>query len=192
MTKDVLTFDEKDHIYKLDGNIIPSVTTIITEMLNQDYSNIDPWYAEFGTSVHKAVEYENNGELDEESVSDEVMICLESYRKFVKDSYLECVVSERKGINRELWFAGTMDMVCKLRKGTYIIDIKTGTKQKWHKLQTAGYSLLYDNEQESPPKRGALYLSRKGGYQFEPHDDNRDVGVFSNMTRVYHGKRRYL
>tara|TARA_Y100001951_G_C11185727_1_gene208556 strand:+ start:90 stop:668 length:579 start_codon:yes stop_codon:yes gene_type:complete len=192
MKKDTLKFDEETHTYTLDGNVVPSVTSIIADILDQDYSNIDPWYAEFGVSVHKAIEYENNGELDEGSVSDEAMVCLESYRNFVKESYLECIVSEQRGINRELWVAGTMDMVCKLHNGVYIIDVKTGTKQKWHKLQTAGYSLLYDNEQEYPPKRGALYLSRKGGYQFEPHNDNRDVGVFLSMTRVYHGKRRYL
>ena len=88
-----------------------------------------------------------------------------------------------------------MDIVGNLHDGKYIIDLKTkskaGNKQGWHKLQTAGYSLLYDKEQKNPPKRGALYLFREGGYEFVPHLDPRDLSMFIEMTKVYHGLRRY-
>jgi hypothetical protein len=188
-------FDEEEHRYYLKGELIPSVTTVIGTVLNHDYSNIDPWYADFGTAVHKVVELDIIGALDESSVMPEALVCLKAFREFKEKAFLENIYSETRGYNEDLWVAGTMDIVANLHDGKYIIDIKTkgkrGTKNGWHKIQTAGYSLIYNKEQKNPPKRGALYLFREGGYEFVPHPDPRDISMFVEMTKVYHGLGRY-
>ena len=59
-TKDVFTFDERFHVYRLNGNIIPSVTKIIRTVAGKDISHIPPDVlkraAERGTAIHKEIE----------------------------------------------------------------------------------------------------------------------------------------
>ena len=40
--KDVFTFDERFHVYRLNGEIIPSVTKIICTVAGKDLSHIPP------------------------------------------------------------------------------------------------------------------------------------------------------
>ena len=58
--KDVFTFDERFHVYRLNGEIIPSVTKIICTVAGKDLSHIPPEIlkkaAERGTAIHKEIE----------------------------------------------------------------------------------------------------------------------------------------
>ena len=58
--KDVFIFDEQFHVYRLNGEIIPSVTKIIHTIAGKDLSHIPPEIlknaAERGTAIHKEIE----------------------------------------------------------------------------------------------------------------------------------------
>lgn len=58
--KDVFTFDERFHVYRLNGEIIPSVTKIICTVAGKDLSHIPPEIlkkaTERGTAIHKEIE----------------------------------------------------------------------------------------------------------------------------------------
>ena len=58
--KDDFTFDERFHIYRLNGEIIPSVTKIIRTVAGKDLSHIPhdvlKKAAERGTAIHKEIE----------------------------------------------------------------------------------------------------------------------------------------
>ena len=58
--KDVFTFDERFHVYRLNGEIIPSVTKIIRTIAGKDLSHIPPdilqTAAARGTAIHKEIE----------------------------------------------------------------------------------------------------------------------------------------
>ena len=58
--KDVFIFDERFHVYRLNGEIIPSVTKIIRTVAGKDLSHIPPDIlqkaAERGTAIHKEIE----------------------------------------------------------------------------------------------------------------------------------------
>ena len=58
--KDVFTFDERFHVYRLNGEIIPSVTKIIRTIAGKDLSHIPPDIlqkaAARGTAIHKEIE----------------------------------------------------------------------------------------------------------------------------------------
>lgn len=58
--KDDFTFDERFHVYRLNGEIIPSVTKIIRTVADRDLSHIPPDVlkkaAERGKAIHKEVE----------------------------------------------------------------------------------------------------------------------------------------
>jgi len=53
----MINFIESSHTYwtEIDGASmdVPSVSTILTEMLGLDYAKINPFYADRGTAVHK-------------------------------------------------------------------------------------------------------------------------------------------
>ena len=80
-----LTFYEKhpiyDHIYFHDGIVIPSVTRILSEM-NLAFHYADQWYLDFGTAVHKAIEFFEKGTLDESTLDQRVIPRLDAYQKF--------------------------------------------------------------------------------------------------------------
>ena len=58
--KDVFIFDEQFHVYRLNNEIIPSVTKIIRTVAGKDLSHIPPEIlkkaAERGTAIHKEIE----------------------------------------------------------------------------------------------------------------------------------------
>lgn len=107
------TFDRDRHEYLLDGRRLPSVTEIISEAgLLPSYEYVDDWYSERGTAVHEAIALDVRGELDEESVDEEVRPYLERARKVLGAVPLD-VDREAEGplYHPELLFAGTLDLV---------------------------------------------------------------------------------
>ena len=55
-----LSFDEAHHIYRLNGLVIPSVTTLMKPLSDDFYRTVDPEVldraAKRGTAIHNAVE----------------------------------------------------------------------------------------------------------------------------------------
>ena len=84
----MITFIESSHTYlaEIDGTSIsvPSVSSILTEMLGLDYAKINPFYADRGTAVHKAIELTHEDNLDESSVDEEVKPFLDGYFDFLE------------------------------------------------------------------------------------------------------------
>jgi len=104
-------FDEEQHIYKIDGIVIPSVTQIL---LAENFID-DTWFDEYsrdkGSMVHLACHYDLAGELDEDSLDDEIRPYLSAFRKFMADSGLKVERSEVPGVNSTHLYCGTPDIV---------------------------------------------------------------------------------
>ena len=188
----MINFDEASHTYttEIEGTkmVVPSVSTIISHILELDYSGIDPFYADRGTAVHKAVELLIADNLDEESLDEEVIPFFKAYQKFVKETKFKAQESEVRVFNKNLWVAGTLDLIGSIGGKRVLMDIKTGQKHKWHHLQTAGYALLSDNENI---KRYCLYLTKKETYKLEPHESISDYSLFKSMAEVYNKKGKF-
>ena len=71
----MINFAEDTHKYWIEVEgaemVVPSVSTIISHILELDYSGIDPFYADRGTAVHKAIELLIEDNLDEESLDED-------------------------------------------------------------------------------------------------------------------------
>ena len=185
MSSDTLAFDEKTHTYLLNGEVLPSVTTIIKETgLAGDSSwTPDPWYLTRGTLVHQATALLDRGDLDEASVDPQIEPYLAAYRRFLKETAFVPEVIEVPRFNPKLRYAGTPDRIGKLGGEGILIDLKTGTSRpRWHRLQTAGYVLL---SSEHPQKRASLHLAGDGGYSLVEHTDSNDAQVFLGSLEVY-------
>lgn len=184
----MIEFDDSTHTYTYEGAKVPSVSTIINDLLKTDYSKIDPFYANRGTAVHKAIELYLQGDLDESSLDEHVTPYFKAFLKFENDTGFIVEQTELRIFCERLWFAGTLDLIGSIDGKKYLLDIKTGSRQKWHDIQTAGYAIGSGDEEI---KRGCIYIKKNGTYQLQPHSSRKDFMVFESMAVVYNKRGEY-
>lgn len=126
-TDDNLEFDEIDHIFKVNGNVIPSVTHIIRAngMMPGFYKNINPWYLERGKYIHLATEFFDKGTLDEDSVDEAILPHVEAYKTFKGDFEGVITSVERKLYHPQLLYAGIIDRTIE-GNTCYVLHLKPG------------------------------------------------------------------
>ena len=196
-----LTFDAENHEYKFNGLKIPSVTQIledifpISEFISKELLEEK---ANLGGMVHSTTEFFDKGILEESSLHPVLKNYLNQWVKFRKDYNIQF---DLNGINEQIEvmqyhsvykFAGRIDRIALMNKKYCIIDIKIGSIQKTHELQTAAYSLLVNQLLERKhqiKKRFAVYLSETD-YKVVPHLNNNDENIFLSCLNIYNYKRR--
>ena len=164
----VSEFDPAEHIYKVEGIEVPSVTTILQEMgFMKALSFYTPAGASRGTYIHSLVEQYNLGTMDWGEVG-EYLPEIEAYIQAKEELKMEVLLTEQRMFNRSMWIAGTVDNVSLIRNEEvpYLIDLKTGAPAKWHVLQLILYGAMIKWETETPLKMAILYLQKDGKYKF--------------------------
>ena len=178
-------FDEKNHEYRYGGKQLPSVTTVIKEALNIQYPDYAIYHATRGTFVHKAIELYLNGNLDFSSIDETIKPYLDSFIAFQEKAKIEPLLLEERFADKNISFAGTVDIVGKVKGKTYLFDIKTGQKQDSYNAQMAGYKkLLNDNDIEID---GIYILDLKPAVckVIKVENIEKYWGLFEGMLRVY-------
>lgn len=123
----MIEYLDKEHLYLVDGILVPSVTQILQQVFPSKYKNIPQVIldkkAEYGTKVHKAVEDLENGK---EPIMDSVYIeeSIKQYHKLKKEYNLE-VIEQEQMIHYEYYYAGRFDMIAKINGDYCLCDIKT-------------------------------------------------------------------
>ena len=196
-----LTYDDATHIYKIDGERVPSITQVLGASNIQDDAYWSEESAERGRRVHKAIELDIKDRLRPvDDLDSHTKGCLLSWWKFRGDNPGEVVATETKLCDPVLRFAGRMDILYQwegeLCSGSRfgVIDIKTGQAQDWHALQTAAQVRLVLANQERvfgypsnirSLRRTTLYLN-KTGYKVSVHTDPNDWAVFQSALTLAH------
>lgn len=152
-----LTFEEISHTYRLNGLIIPSVTTLMKPLSEAYYGGIDAKVlgqaADRGSAVHSAIDlYSRYGIID---IDPELEGYFEAFRSWEKDYEVKPYATETRTYNKSLMYAGTVDMSCSEKGVDTLTDFKT----------TASFSSMlcgvqleaYDRAQES---HGVRYQNR--------------------------------
>lgn len=197
-------FDEEAHVYRVDGRIVPSVTEILSGVgLAENFMaggrEIDPDVlanaAERGTMVHLAIELECLGELDEDTVDDEIWPYLEAWRQFVDDTGFLPVANEFRFYEPANDYCGTADMIGYLGDQLTVLDLKTGSigLKPWHKYQLAAYAGAIKGGSLWPHRmmlhlRPELKRKRYRDYNFSTASAATDWEIFSCAARVYAAK----
>jgi hypothetical protein len=185
----VLTFDEANHVYTLDGEAVPSVTQILKAEGFIDDSFYDEYSRDRGTAVHKAIHLHNNDDLDEESLDPVIAPYLEAWKKFKRETGLVVSESEKAFASERYRFAGTIDVLGTFPDTTCIIlDIKTGGPAPWHGLQLSAYDIL---QWAVGRKRYGVYLSGEGTYKLNQYKDRQDREIFLSALSCYHWKHNH-
>lgn len=132
----MIELDEESHTYKVDKKKTPSVTTILqwsgkvpTFFFTEEGRNR-------GTEIHRLTEvYDITGVLEDSEYNDYVSNWIE----FLELTKAKVLAVEKKVYSPE-GYAGKLDRILEINGKSYVVDIKTGAKQKTHVLQIGAYS----------------------------------------------------
>ena len=123
----MLEFVEEEHLYLLDGVIIPSVSQILHYLFKDKYKDIPESVlsakARYGTTIHESIEnYEKGIELP---VLDYIQkASLNQYIKIKQENNIK-VLDQEQMIHYKDKYAGRFDMIAKVGNDTCLCDIKT-------------------------------------------------------------------
>ena len=143
----MLEFLEAEHLYLLDGVIIPSVSEILHFIFPDKYKGVPAEVlskkAEYGTKVHEAIEVlEKTGEVIELDYIQKAS--LEQYLR-LKEKYGIEVIEQEEMIHFEDKYAGRFDMIAYVKEDYSLCDIKTTAELDYEYLswQLSLYAYAY-------------------------------------------------
>jgi len=156
----IFRFDEKAHIYYGDDVPMPSVTQILKAAgCMGHYKGTKA--RDRGSAIHEATEVWDTLKIVPD---DECKYYVEAWAKFSTDNKIEILASEQQVYNEQLWYAGTLDRIIRINGFIAMLDIKSGSKADWHRLQLAAYALCWPDEINLGM---VVYLKPNGRYTTE-------------------------
>jgi hypothetical protein len=163
-----MLYDPIKHEY--DGGRSPSVTTVLKASGYID----DRWMTEEGrergSAVHELCERYASGErFDKRGRELASLEYVNAFAAWMRDTMAyaittECIIHHM--LNGRP-YAGRFDLLAEIGRKRQLVDLKTGAKAKWHKIQIAAYALArFDDERlVNPDQCSCLYLRADGSYK---------------------------
>ena len=186
-------FDPEHHRYTLDGLQLPSVTQILDGAGHRAPFKFPEGVADRGHAVHAACQFDDEDDLDEDSVGSEIMGYVYAWRIYKAETGLEILENEQPLYHPTMMYAGCIDRVIVRNGQKAILDIKSGVRFSHHALQLEGYAQAYEAahglELESP--HVAVYLAKDGTWKEELWSDRANLGpVWNAAYLTYNWKQR--
>lgn len=190
-----LVFHTDPHQYELDGELVPSVTQVLTRAGLIDFSSVPSHVREAalerGRVVHQAIHYLNERDLDVDGFRasfPHYLGYLEAWGSFCAQRSFTAVLNETRVASRRHRIAGTLDCLGVLDGVAVLLDFKTGRPgDVAADLQTAAYLALALEWAEDGDDQGlrdflARYpVVRRYGVQLLPTGSFR-VEAYANPT----------
>lgn len=175
-TAERFTFDADSHTYRFDGERIPSVTQILEPLI--DYSGVPNGVlqhaADRGTAVHLATEFWDDGDLDEDSIDEEVLPYVMAWQRFRDDSGFAVLKSEVRVYSARHRFAGTFDCLGVMDRKLAIVEKKTtALLHPATAIQVSAYMRAYNEplpRDEQAKRCYSVHLRRDGTYRLDEWD----------------------
>ncbi|MCP4102596.1 MAG: hypothetical protein GY750_14420 [Lentisphaerae bacterium] len=187
----MLEFNATNHEYRLNGVVIPGVTSVLETAGLSDFSQVKQQTLELaairGSYVHQACELFDCKRLDIDSLDEEVAAYFGAWQSFRYDFKPEFTLIEQRVFNPKLHYAGTLDRLGYIGDKNVLLDIKTGVKSFVHGPQLAAYAACLPDEVS---ERWTVYLNVSGEYHIEHHNDPQDWPVFLSALNVYNYKHK--
>jgi hypothetical protein len=190
----LISFNEEAHVYTRidDGVVVPSVTQILKLITEHEYRFVDrdvmERAARLGTAVHKMIELDIAGDLDEESLSEPLVPYLQQWRQFRSTSGFKAEASELRVYSKKFGYAGTLDIAGTLRGRKCIIDAKRcAMVPKSAGPQTSAYEAAYREERATAIDRFdryALHMTPQKWSLVQFTDPN-DYRVFLSALTIF-------
>ena len=193
-----IEFDEANHLYFVDGKPMPSVSSILSPLV--DFSRVPPETLEYarqrGTAVHKATELHDLGTLDEESVDEAVRPYLEAWKRFRKETGFVPRLIESRVHHADYGYCGTIDRQGYMTKlagsPEAVIDIKTPVQLgPVVGIQLAAYQEALRSEGIQADLRFAVQLRSDGQYRLTAYTDKADFSVFVALLTIKNWREKW-
>lgn len=192
-----LKFEENRHLYMLDGQILPSVTTVMRPLDNALYQGIDEevmkMAAHRGTAVHNAVE--NYVLYGIEDIELKYVGYFEGFLKFWNEQKPEPLATESRLYHKILRYAGTADLPCVIGGKRILIDYKTSAtvNKMLTGVQLEAYARAYESHGFKFDEKAIVHLKNDGSYQMVRYkaNDMESWQVFSSLMVVWNHIQKY-
>ena len=167
-----------EHVYRVDGQILPGFSEIAKTMGLVKYFNCDPWFMERGTAIHEACYLHDLHILDWDTVDPRILGFVEAYILFQDETGIVCGNAETPLSHSTYRYCGKPDRFLPL------IDIKG---VQGYPIQLEAYAELLRANGYDPGRQGyMLHLKENGTYKLETHRfDRKLLGVFLSATSVF-------
>jgi hypothetical protein len=187
-----ISFDEERHEYRIDGYLVPSVTTIIRPLQSMGGSDAAREYKrQIGKALDTAITLWERQDLDMDSVDLAVLPFFRAWIAFKQDTGFRVLLNQPIVYSRKLRFAGTPDLL-----GTRVFDSESpdellDTKCVWAMdpataIQTAGYSIAAaESLGIKVKKRAGVQLLRDGTYKLYSYNEQNDEYVFRSLLNIH-------
>ena len=191
ITPNIPCFEPVGHLYHTnDGTCLDSVTTILKAELGL-YQFSSQNAANRGTRVHKACQYLDEKDLDRSSLDSEVGPYVDQYEMAIAHHGIKVHKNELCRYSPKYMYAGTIDKIVTIGGENGVLDLKTGSLEKWHKWQVAPY---FDMVKDEFAAYG-LPLTRRWGliltptsYRLVEHTGPRDMLEFLTFLAAHNLK----
>ncbi len=121
-----------------------------------------------GTHVHEATVMIDEGDLRWEALDPVLEPYCRAYVKWLDEKKPKILRAEYRVEILDVGFSGTLDRLIEMDGRQWLVDLKTGAKQPWHRWQVALYSVLYQMKHGgTAPVQSILYLNPEGRYQWD-------------------------
>lgn len=196
---DGLAYNDELHEYRLDGNVVPSVTQVLEPVrLETGGSDAQREYKrQIGKALDAAIQLSERQDLDYSTLSPEVLPYFEAWLAFKRDTGFRPLLLQPKVYSRKLRFAGTLDLLGTRVPDSLNPDELIDTKCTWAMdqvtaLQTAGYAIAaLESLGIRTKKRAGLQLLRDGKYKYHPFNDPNDEHVFKACLSIHAWRRMH-
>lgn len=186
-----LRFDEKSHIYRLDGVEIPSVSRVMEPLKASSYAGISEKTlaraADKGSSVHNSIENWLKFGIDD--IPEEHRPYFEGFLEWWDEYQPEVVASEVKTYHKLMRYGGTIDLLAYIGGKLTLIDFKTTYRllEKSCGVQLEAYAQALVSHGIVVEEKHILHLKKDGKWAYPefPAKDPVRWRVFSALKCVY-------
>ncbi|MFH2075229.1 MAG: hypothetical protein ABIJ57_07775 [Pseudomonadota bacterium] len=198
----MLTFEPGEHLYRWNGVIVPSVTGILGEWVQTGNFYISTFTGaripveafdkarDFGTAAHRMIALDIAEDLDEDALDPKLAAVLKNWQQLRGMIRPEIIMSETPLYCSAHGYAGTPDIVCKIKGVLSICDCKTGLLGHCA-AQLAAYEIPVREKLKTRARfdRYGLSLPKDGsGFRLVKYSDRNDLQFF--LSRLF--QWRYL
>jgi hypothetical protein len=183
----------ENHIYRMDGDIVPGVSEILKAGGFGNPAETEGGFAisedvienarDRGVIIHEAAKLLVFNDLDWDSVDDECLPYLQGFEEWKESTGFYPIEAEKLFYEPEFQYCGTRDLVGYIGEDLVIPDIKTGSAglKPEHKYQLAAYAYPLSERGTKWPRRIMLHLKKDGKckpYEFPTKKAAWDMEVF--------------
>ena len=164
-----LTFDEGEHIYRLNGEVIPSVTQVMKPLNQAKYDGISEKTldnaARRGTTVHNSIENYIKYEFVDCPLEHRPYV--EAFVKWWELMHPMVIGSEVRVYHKLLQYGGTIDLVCEISGELWLIDYKTtyAVSKITCGVQLEAYKQALNSHGVRIVHKAILHLQKTGQYK---------------------------